>query len=184
MDSTSISAAPSSGRAQSYFYPYSGTGTFLDDEFRYVPHLEFGAPGEYLTDRLTDEAIKVIDYAGDRQFFLYLAEHAPHLPMEAKPDDVRYFRDKLAKIAPDRSPTYAAMVRSIDDNFARLMTHLRERGIARQTIVIFFSDNGGQRGIFWDHARKTARRRKYSSPTMLLCGAARERFTKAASACR
>src|SRR5476651_2502164 len=50
------------GAPQTYWWPYSGTGRF-GKEFRYVPHLEFGKQGEYLTDRLTDEAMRVIDHA-------------------------------------------------------------------------------------------------------------------------
>ena len=50
------------GAPQTFFWPYRGTGRF-GAEFRYVPHLEFGKPGEYLTDRLTDEAMNVIDRA-------------------------------------------------------------------------------------------------------------------------
>src|SRR5947209_357160 len=67
------------GAPQSFFYPYRGSGP-SGNEFRYVPHLELGKPGEYLTDRLTDEALKVIDaaVAGDRPFFLEIAHHAPH----------------------------------------------------------------------------------------------------------
>ena len=65
--------------------------------FRYVPHLEFGHPGEYLTDRLTDEALKIIDRAGNQPFFLYLAHHAVHTPIEAKPEDVEHARGTAAK---------------------------------------------------------------------------------------
>ena len=66
------------GAPQSYFWPYSGTRGF-GGEFRYVPHLEFGSSGEYLTDRLTDEASRVLDRVADAKqpFFLYLAHHAP-----------------------------------------------------------------------------------------------------------
>jgi arylsulfatase A-like enzyme len=48
------------GAPRTFWWPYRGSGRF-GPEFRYVPHLEFGQPGEYLTDRLTDEALKVID---------------------------------------------------------------------------------------------------------------------------
>jgi arylsulfatase A-like enzyme len=76
------------GAPQTYFSPYSGKGRF-GPEFRFVPDLAFGKPGEYLTDRLTDEALRVIDQAGKQPFFLYFAHHAPHTPIEAKPDDIK-----------------------------------------------------------------------------------------------
>ncbi len=108
-----------------------------------MPHLEFGKHGEYLTDRLTDEAIKVIDHAGGQPFFLYLAHHAVHTPIEAKADDVTHFSESLAEKGSRRNATYAAMVRSLDENFGRVLAHLHERRLTENTIVIFCSDNGG-----------------------------------------
>lgn len=134
------------GAPATYWWPYSGAGRF-GAQFRYVPHLGFGRPGEYLTDRLTDEALRVIDQAGDRPFFLYLAHHAPHTPVEAKAEDVRYFEGKLRPGMRHRNATYAAMVRSLDQSVGRVLDQLRTRGLEDRTIVIFTSDNGGQMNI-------------------------------------
>jgi arylsulfatase A-like enzyme len=68
------------GAPTTFWWPYAGAGRF-GSEYRYVPHLEFGRPGEYLTDRLTDEALRVIDHANGRPFLLYLAHHTPHTPI-------------------------------------------------------------------------------------------------------
>jgi arylsulfatase A-like enzyme len=130
------------GAPQSFFWPYRGSGTF-GSEYRYVPHLDFGRPGEYLTDRLTDEALRVIDRAGTQPFFLYLAHHAPHTPIEAKADDVKHFEARLQPGLHHRHPTYAAMVKSLDDSVGRILARLQERGLDDHTIVIFTSDNGG-----------------------------------------
>ena len=134
------------GAPQTYWWPYAGAGRF-GTEYRYVPHLEFGRPGEYLTDRLTDEALRVIDRAGDRPFFLYLAHHAPHTPVEAKPAEVRHFAAKLQPGLKHRNATYAAMVKSLDENVGRVLDHLRARHQEENTIVIFVSDNGGQMNV-------------------------------------
>ncbi len=134
------------GAPQTFFWPYRGTGRF-GSEFRYVPHLEFGQPGEYLTDRLTDEALKIIDHAGKQPFFLYLAHHAVHTPIEAKPTDVKYFESKLRPGLNHQNPTYAAMVKSLDESVGRVLTHLEQRGLAKNTLVIFASDNGGYLGM-------------------------------------
>jgi arylsulfatase A len=134
------------GAPHSFWSPYRGAGRFGPD-FRYVPHLEFGTPDEYLTDRLTDEALRVIDRAGERPFFLYLAHHAPHTPIEAKVDDVAYFHRKLAPGMQHRNATYAAMVRSFDESVGRVREHLASRGLDRDTIVIVTSDNGGFIGV-------------------------------------
>ena len=147
------------GAPQTYFSPYSGRGQF-GPEFRFVPHLEFGKPGEYLTDRLTEEALSVIDHAGDKPFFLYLAHHAPHTPIEAKADDVRYFESKIESLLDDvrrfdtrhqphqchQNAVYAAMIKSLDDSVGRVLDHLKKRGLDQNTIVIFTSDNGGYIG--------------------------------------
>ena len=82
------------GAPQTFFWPYRGQGRF-GSEYRYVPHLEFGRKDEYLTDRLTDEALRVIDQAGQQPFILYLAHHAPHTPIEAKDADIKHFESKL-----------------------------------------------------------------------------------------
>ena len=107
------------GGAEHLFLPLSGGREY--QEFRYVPHLEFGKPGEYLTDRLTDEALRVIDRAGDRPFFLYLAHHAVHTPIEAKAADVDHFVEEFAEKSIHRNAAYAAMVRSLDENFGRVI---------------------------------------------------------------
>jgi arylsulfatase A-like enzyme len=134
------------GAPQTYWWPYSGSGTH-GPEFRYIPHLEFGKPGEYLTDRLTDEAIKVIDQAGDKPFFVYLAHHAVHTPIEAKADDIKYFDAKYREGMNHRHTIYAAMNKTLDEDVGRILAHLKERGLDRNTVVIFASDNGGYVGI-------------------------------------
>ena len=133
------------GAPETFFYPYRGQGLY-GKEFRYVPHLEFGSKGEYLTDRLTDEALAVIDRAGDRPFFLYLAHHAPHTPIEAKEADVSYFQGKLKPDFKHRNATYAAMIKSLDESVGRVLAHLAKRGLAEKTLVVFTSDNGGYVG--------------------------------------
>lgn len=133
------------GAPHTFFWPYSGSGRF-GPNFRYVPHLEFGQTGEYLTDRLTDEALRVIDRAGDQPFFLYLAHYAPHTPIEAKAENVRYFAAKLRPGQHHQNAVYAAMVKSLDDSVGRVLDRLKQRGLERNTIVIFTSDNGGYIG--------------------------------------
>lgn len=130
------------GAPPTYFYPYRGDRRF-GGELRYVPHLEWGQSGEYLTDRLTDEALKVIDGAGERPFFLYLAHHAVHTPIEAKPELVEHYRRKLSPQLRHQNASYAAMVHSLDESVGRVLKRLDERGLTDNTLVVFLSDNGG-----------------------------------------
>lgn len=129
------------GAPQTFFFPYRGDQRF--GEFRYVPGLNYGKPGEYLTDRLTDEAITAMDAADGRPFFLNLWFHSVHTPIEGKPELVERYRAKLEPGLNHTNPTYAAMVHSLDENVGRILDHLDKRGLADNTIVVFLSDNGG-----------------------------------------
>lgn len=130
------------GAPTTFFYPYSGTGTF-GDEFRYVPHLEFGEPGEYLTDRLTDEALRVLDHSHNGPFFLNMCWHTVHTPIEAKKEVVERCAEKLRPDMHHQNATYAAMVQSLDENVGRILNKLDELGVADRTVVFLTSDNGG-----------------------------------------
>jgi arylsulfatase A len=134
------------GAPQTFFWPYRGSGRF-GQEFRYLPGLPLGRPGDYLTDKLTDAAISFIDSAGQQPFFLYLAHHAPHTPIEAPKDSVSHFQATLKPELKHQNPGYAAMVKSLDENVGRVLDHLRTHGLLDNTIVVFTSDNGGYIGI-------------------------------------
>lgn len=125
------------GAPQTFFYPYRGNKRF-GGEYRYVPHLELGKPGEYLTDRLTDEALQVIEKAGTQPYFLNLWYHSVHTPIEGKPEYVKHFEGKLNENLNHRNPQYAAMVRSLDENVGRILQRAGDN-----TLVVFASDNGG-----------------------------------------
>jgi len=130
------------GAPQTFFYPYRGT-RYFGGEYRYVPHLEFGQPGEYLTDRLTSEAIRVMRHARQQPFFLYLAYHTVHTPIEAKEEVTDHYARRIRPGMRHRNATYAAMVHSLDENVGRLLEELDRLDIARRTVVFLTSDNGG-----------------------------------------
>jgi arylsulfatase A-like enzyme len=130
------------GAPASFFYPYKGSSRW-GGEFRYVPHLEFGNEGEYLTDRLTDEALVILDKTRDKPFFLNLCYHTVHTPIEGKPELVERYKKKVRPGMHHRNCEYAAMVHSLDENVGRILAKLGELGIADRTVVVFFSDNGG-----------------------------------------
>jgi len=129
------------GAPPTYFYPYKAMQA--NGEFRYVPHLENGKPGEYLTDRLTDEALKVIDNAKGRPFFLYLAHHTVHTPIEAKKELAEKYEKKLKPEFHHKNAKYAAMTQSLDESVGRVLAKLDQLNLTKNTIVIFSSDNGG-----------------------------------------
>ena len=128
------------GAPATHFFPYRGP---FFGKGRYVPGLGLGKPGEYLADRLTDEAINIMRQAGDRPFFLNLWHYGVHSPIDAKPEDIEHFRGKARPELHHQNVAYAGMVRNLDDNVGRLLAALDELGIADRTLVVFSSDNGG-----------------------------------------
>ena len=129
------------GAPQTFFYPYGGKGPFRG--LRYVPHLGGGKEGEYLTDRLTDEAIAILKRERDKPVFLHLAYHTVHTPIEGKPRMVDRFRARIRDGMRHRNPELAAMVSSLDENFGRILDTLDELGQADDAVVFLTSDNGG-----------------------------------------
>jgi arylsulfatase A-like enzyme len=124
------------GSPPSYFFPYRNNALAL-------PGLAEGKPGEYLTDRLTDEAIAFISASKDKPFFLYLPFYAVHTPLQAKPEKIAKYQAKARPENPQHHATYAAMIESLDEGIGRLMAHLDQLKLREQTIVVFTSDNGG-----------------------------------------
>jgi arylsulfatase A-like enzyme len=130
------------GAVSTHFYPYHGTWS-TTNQFRYVPGLPYGQSGEYLSDRLTDEAIKVLDRVSQQPFFLSLWYYAVHTPIEAKPDVIKHYQHKAVSQKRPRNAGYAAMVHSLDENIGRLLRRLDELQPSDRTLVVFTSDNGG-----------------------------------------
>lgn len=144
---------------QGYFAPYG------------IETLPEGPDGEYLTDRITDEAIRLIrSHDGEKPFFLNLCHYAVHEPIQVKPEDRERFVRKARELGLDQEtalvegelmhtedkagkrvmrrvlqsdPDYAAMIWNLDWNIGRLLHALEESGQAENTVVIFTSDNGG-----------------------------------------
>jgi arylsulfatase A-like enzyme len=120
------------------------TGSPPGGHFRFrTPNLQARNPDEYLTDRLTDEAIAFVEANRTRPFFLYLAHYAVHIPLQARPDVLARYRATPSTGSAQGNPIYAAMIQSLDEGIGRLMRKLDELGIANRTVVLFTSDNGG-----------------------------------------
>jgi arylsulfatase A-like enzyme len=141
-----------------YFSPYN------------IPLLENGPEGEYLTDRLTDEAIRLIENNDGQPFFLNLWTYTVHTPIQAKQATVERFAAKAKAMGLDRlktfeegdyfptehkreqrivrrlvqsDPVYAAMIYSLDENVGRLLEAIERAGQTEDTVIFFYSDNGG-----------------------------------------
>jgi arylsulfatase A len=195
---------------ETYFSPYAMKG------------LEGGPKGEYLTDRLTTEALKWVEANRDQPFFLYLAHFAVHDPIQGRGDLVVKYEKELNKgpraiglpyilepnpddgipptrsaldalvnekryqgfsLLPDRmvkikqrqdNPQFAAMVEAMDESLGRVLAKLKELKLEENTIVIFFSDNGGMSAANFGNPRKgipnTKADKAYSTSNLPLRG--------------
>ena len=131
------------GNPGNYFYPYNGAWRMTKKHpLTRWNTLPDGEKGEYLTDRLTDEALAFMERHKTRPFFLYLSHYAVHTPLQAHSKMIEKYRKKPAG-KHHSNPVYAAMVESVDQSVGRIMGKLEQLGIADKTVVIFTSDNGG-----------------------------------------
>ncbi len=126
------------GQPPTYYDPYSTNAQGA------IHNLPGRKPGEYLTDREADEAVKFIRDNQNRPFFLNLCHYAVHTPIQAKKELLNKYKAKTP--TEQKNPAYATMVESVDQSMGRILTTLDELGIADNTMVIFTSDNGGLLG--------------------------------------
>ena len=142
-------------------------GYFSPWKIRTLPD---GPEGEYLTDRLTDEAIQLIQDNDATPFLLNMWYYSVHTPIQAKEEIIKKYEKKARDVGLDKEnpfeegehfpcghkrkqkvirrniqsdPVYAAMIESLDENIGRLLTAIEKKGEADNTLVIFTSDNGG-----------------------------------------
>lgn len=127
------------GAPASYFWPYGKT-----NESHRVPDLaeRGGTNGEYLTDRLTDEALRFIEANQHHPFYLQLAHYAVHAPLMAKGEEIAEYQ-QIPGANGQSNAVYAAMLKSVDDSVGRLLNKLADLHLSDYTIVLFTSDNGG-----------------------------------------
>jgi arylsulfatase A-like enzyme len=108
-----------------------------------IPSLE-GEPGEHIEDRMAEEAANWLKNRDrSKPFFMNYWQFSVHAPFGAKPELIDRYRSKIDRISTQQSPTYAAMLHSMDDAIGTLLDALDEEGIADETIILFTSDNGG-----------------------------------------
>ena len=139
-------AANDHGNPGSYFHPYKGRWSIPTTKLKATWQvLPGGKNGEYLTDRLTDEAVTFVRENQRRPFLLYFSHYAVHTPLQAKKAMVEKYKS-VPKEKRQGNPVYAAMVESVDQSVGRVMEELKALKLDEDTLVIFTSDNGGFAG--------------------------------------
>ena len=103
-----------------------------------------GAPGDHIEDRMAEEAVRWLQNRDrTKPFYMNYWQFSVHAPFGAKPELIDRYREKMDLDSLQRSPTYAAMVHSLDDAVGSLLDALEAEGIADETVIVFYSDNGG-----------------------------------------
>ena len=124
---------PGPGPAGSYVAPWK----FKDFD------ADPGEPNQHLEDRMAKEAVAFMERHKDKPFYLNYWMFSVHAPFDAKKALIEKHCARVNPSDPQRSPTYAAMVESMDDAIGTLLDTLDRLKLADHTIIIFTSDNGG-----------------------------------------
>ena len=90
---------------------------------------------------ITNEAVRIIESAGDKPFFLYVAHHSPHYPLNEPPKWIAGYEDTIEDVWRRH---FAAAVTHLDDGVGRIVAALEQAGLREKTLIVFSSDNGGQ----------------------------------------
>ena len=100
-------------------------------------------PDQHIEDRMAKEAVAFMEKHQDRPFFLNYWMFSVHAPFDAKKALIEKHRARVNPADPQRCPTYAAMVESMDDAVGTLLDTLDRLKLTEHTIIIFTADNGG-----------------------------------------
>lgn len=100
-------------------------------------------PLEHIEDRMSEEAVKWMEQNKDHPFFMNYWQFSVHAPFNAKSNLIEKYRGTINTNDAQHSPTYAAMVESMDDAVGKLLDAVDRLGIADHTVIVFYSDDGG-----------------------------------------
>lgn len=136
---------------QNAFYHGGGginqTPDYWNNDYFDDTYFRNGIPEEtsgYCTDVWFNETIKQIDSTGDQPFFTYLALNAAHGPFNVPEQYTKMYENAPLT---DKQKRFYGMITNIDENFGRLVSHLKKTGKFDNTIIVFTTDNGTAAGI-------------------------------------
>jgi arylsulfatase A-like enzyme len=127
----------------SYFSPYGVQAEGQAGGKNKVGNITDGPEGEYIVDRVTDEAIKFIESHQSEPFFLNLWQYGLHGPWGHKEEYTAEFARKTDPRGFQKNPIMASMLKSVDESLGRILDKLDAAGLTENTLFVFTSDNGG-----------------------------------------
>ncbi|SOE23187.1 Arylsulfatase A [Spirosomataceae bacterium TFI 002] len=116
----------------SYFSPYG------------IPNLENGEKNEYITDRVTKEAVNFLNnQTKDKPFLLHVWQYGVHAPYQAPLDLIDKYTAKKDPRGKQNSPIMGGMMEKVDESLGAILDQLEAMEMMDNTVIIFYSDNGG-----------------------------------------
>ncbi len=116
----------------SYFSPYG------------IPNLPNGEKHEYITDRVTKEAVNFLNNQDkDKPFFLNVWQYGVHAPYQTPKKLIEKYSAKKDPRGKQNSPIMGGMMEKVDESLGAILDKLEELNLIDNTVIIFFSDNGG-----------------------------------------
>lgn len=132
------------GGQHDYFDPTIGEHNWIGGHYSKMAFVMDGITPQhkmnYLTDEITDRALTFMERQDDRPFFIYLAYSAPHTPYQAPDSVTQKYLDRGVKDS--INAIRCAMIDVMDRNIGRILDYLTDKGLDRNTLVVFMSDNG------------------------------------------
>lgn len=126
-----IGGTKSGGPPRGYYPPFPN-----------APGLESIRGEKYVTDILSDKAVEFIQENKGRPWMLYLTHFAVHTPLDARRDLIAKYTDKTPGALHDHIPM-ATMIEAVDQGVGKIQKTLEELQLDKNTVILFFSDNGG-----------------------------------------
>ncbi len=118
-------------------------------EYRLDSSRDFGLnTDQYLTNTLTHATIQFMRENKNLPFFVHLSHKSVHVPLDAREDLIDKYRQKEGPPNRPNNPVYAAMIEQLDASIGHLLTALDDLRLRENTLVVFYSDNGGLRMRF------------------------------------
>ena len=151
--------SPNTPNDRGFDHVHGFLGDMMDDYYTHRRHgynymrrgRETIDPKGHATDLFTDWACEWLKaQSADKPFFLYLAYNAPHTPIQPPDDWLAKVHAREGGIDPRRAKL-VALIEHMDDGIGRVLQCLDDTGLAADTLVVFWSDNGGQLGIGADN---------------------------------
>ncbi len=130
------------GQIDPYTHEYKGATELTEARSWHRNDEYLDEKGRHVTDLLTDEAIKIIEEPREMPFFMYLANHVPHFPLDEPDEWMREYHD-IPLMHPSRK-LFAASVAHLDYCIGKIIEALERTGKRENTLIVFSSDNGGQ----------------------------------------